>query len=297
MPRMPRNGARIGWRSGAMALMGIAFLVLVLKEDDQIPMPASDLPPEIAHNLGTYSARYTVDRFGAYRPISPDLPDGCKVIQVNVLHRPVSCSPIKRPPSERLSFLRHWNLPPGSNVLVPFGRKGGYVSGIQTAKTYQSLAVNSAIFVRTTNLDRVIETSRWFLQGFHGGKYPVPRDKLLSPNVIIPIGIGNNNTLSCKLCGTDDLKEDEYSTRTKKAKVADKWLAVYAPAIITRLQSYVRGLILTNEDVQNLMSLCGFETAYLDGAPSAWCTVFKDEEWSAYEYWHNLDVFPKMWRT
>ncbi|KAG8857610.1 hypothetical protein FRB96_005628 [Tulasnella sp. 330] len=299
-----------------MALVATALLADALR-DGSPAMPAYNLPPGIARNLGPYSARYSVEHFGNYPSITHELPGGCQVTQVNILHRHGARFPVtgqtkdikaaldkiyeavsKHPEVLRdtpLNFLSDWKLPDGSNALVDFGRKSGYTSGLLTAKTYQSLAVGGGIFIRATNIDRVMETSRWFRHGFNGGPYPTERRSLEMPDVVIPVGA--NNTLSCKISQASEMVGDRDKDMTpvpQSVHVADRWLAIYAPPIVARLQSYIPGLTLTNNDVRYLMLLCGFETAYLgEENISQWCAVFTKEEWAKNEYWYDLD---KYWR-
>ncbi|KAG8998182.1 hypothetical protein FRB95_004367 [Tulasnella sp. JGI-2019a] len=276
-------------------------------------MPRYNLPSEIAYNLGPYSARYVVDQFGSYPPVSTALPNGCEVTQVNILHRHGARLPVtgqteainlaigkvfkaisKDPDAIKntpLSFLSNWQFPNASNSLVDFGREQGYVSGVQTAQTYQDLARRGGIFIRTTNIDRVLETSRLFRYGFNEVMYSVAKDTPEAPDIIIPVG--TNNTLSCKTCKSDKSATGErIAMMIKSAKVADQWLATYAPPIAARLQSYLPGLTLTDSDVRFLMSLCGFETAYLgEKETSPWCTVFSNGEWLSNEYWYDLEKY------
>ena len=74
-------------------------------------------------------------------------------------------------------------------------------------------------------------------------------------------------------------------------EVADiTWLAAFAPPVTRRLNKFLPGANLTDDDTINLMSLCGFDTAYRNGSASPWCYVFSKSEWKGYEYYHDLEV-------
>lgn len=69
-----------------------------------------------------------------------------------------------------------------------------------------------------------------------------------------------------------------------------EWLSVFAPPITRRLNGVLPGANLTNSDIVNLMSLCGFDTAAKNGAPSPWCNVFTPQEWKSNQYYYDLEV-------
>lgn len=75
------------------------------------------------------------------------------------------------------------------------------------------------------------------------------------------------------------------------------WIDTFAPPITQRLNSGVRfpkgvNVTLENEDVYNLMETCIFETLDLYGREvSAFCALFKDEEWRNYSYASDVDKY------
>lgn len=201
--------------------------------------------------------------------------------------------------------------------MPPLHIHRAYQSGVQIAQAYAGLVSGGGIFIRSTSKGRILEQSRWFRHGFNGGVYPIPEHELEMPDLVIQTGPvrlhldlqlepqagdanssrqRSNNTLACDLCKPDGLSDDDDilsgpvspSLSSPKSK---QWLKSYAPAIATRLETFVPGLELSNTDVRFLMALCGFETAYLGGEKvSPWCNVFSDEEWGQNEYWYDLDV-------
>jgi len=66
-----------------------------------------------------------------------------------------------------------------------------------------------------------------------------------------------------------------------------KWVSVFAPPIVQRLNTLAPGANLTQDDIKPLMSLCSFETLAKQKT-SLWCWVFKPKEYDYYEYWGDL---------
>jgi hypothetical protein len=85
-------------------------------------------------------------------------------------------------------------------------------------------------------------------------------------------------------CPTQE-KKDSSGDQAKK-----DWLPFFVPNITGRLNRYLPGAFLEDSDIINLMNLCGFDTAAKDGKASPWCSVFTDDEWKSYEYYHDLEV-------
>ncbi|KAG8897459.1 hypothetical protein FRB99_008131 [Tulasnella sp. 403] len=266
-------------------------------------LPSYNLPDSIARNLGPYTPRYAVQSFDSEDPIPTGLPLGCEVTQVHLLARHAARFPttgalksiqraynklqraIERDPGvikdTPLAFLADWRVDLGTDSLVDFGREQAYGTGKEIASKYAHLA-GGGVFVRSTSKDRVLESSRWFKHAFYGGSYPFAVDSLPSPDVKIKTGSKYNNTLSSDNCAAEEESEQE--------DVAKRWLSVYAPPITARLNSYVPGLNLGNDDIAALMSACAFETVYHDKGrtPSPWCYVFTETEWEANEYYEDL---------
>lgn len=69
-----------------------------------------------------------------------------------------------------------------------------------------------------------------------------------------------------------------------------EWLSVYGPSITARLNEKAPGANLTNDDIYSLMSMCAFHTLVSE-SKSPFCDLFEEKEWTAYEYWGDLDKF------
>ncbi|KAG8684362.1 hypothetical protein FRC11_012208, partial [Ceratobasidium sp. 423] len=144
-------------------------------------------------------------------------------------------------------------------------------------------ALGSKSFVRTTDKPRVLENTQWWKQGFEGKPLNVDMFNLPQPDLAIPISSGQNNTLGIKTCPAREMKPPPgFIAR-------EKWLSVFAPSTTRRLNGYLPGVNLADDDTVNLMSLCGFDTAAKDGIANPWCGALEDDEWKSYEYYSDLE--------
>ncbi|CAE6454714.1 unnamed protein product [Rhizoctonia solani] len=260
-------------------------------------LPAYNLSPDVAYNLGPYSPRYAVSS-----NISSDLPHGCNVTMISILQRHGARYPTKGAgvkiestlaklklvaardiTAPFLQFVPTFNFTYLHDQLVPFGRAQSYVSGQIIAKKYPALGGRS--FVRAANKTRIFESSQWWKQGFEGKPYDADVFNLAQPDLAIRIGPFQNNTLGVKTC-PPQAKEPTPGSIAKK-----RWLSIFAPPITKRLNELLPGANLVDKDTVNLMSLCGFDTAAKDGVPSPWCNVFKNDEWKSYEYYTDIEKF------
>ncbi|KAG8694515.1 hypothetical protein FRC11_002150 [Ceratobasidium sp. 423] len=170
----------------------------VARANSQLPvMPSYQLDSKIAHYLGPYGARYAVPS-----KISSKVPKGCNVTMINILQRHGARYPTKGTGADidtalaklknvanisepSLKFISTFNYAYTADQLNDFGRKQSYVSGQIIAKKYASLG--TAKFVRAAKKDRIVESARWWRQGFQGGAYDVSIDSLPQPDVSIII--------------------------------------------------------------------------------------------------------------
>jgi hypothetical protein len=122
---------------------------------------------------------------------------------------------------------------------------------------------------------------------------------------------GSNNTLDAGSCPAAD-QGPERPRRERQA-----WVAKYAPPITKRINSGVRwrdpgcnsvnggedgDCLLLDQDIENLMEMCIFETFALqsktdgdDGQEktklSRFCALFKDDEWKSYSRGIDIDKY------
>ncbi|KAL5632998.1 hypothetical protein ACGC1H_003477 [Rhizoctonia solani] len=269
----------------------------VARGDSQLlVMPSYQLDSKIAHNLGPYGARYSVPS-----TLSSKVPEGCDVTMVNILQRHGARYPTKGSGSEidatllklkgvvniaepSLRFISTFNYTYIPDQLNDFGRKQSYVSGQIIAKKYASLG--AAKFVRAAQKDRIVESARWWTQGFQGGAYDVPIANLPEPDVSIIISDTSNNTLNVQTCVAAEARDPAPGDIA-----SGDWLGRFAPPITKRLNKLLPGAGLNDNDTINLMSLCGFDTSARNGSASAWCSAFDQSVWKNNEYYYDLEKY------
>ncbi|KAG8899463.1 hypothetical protein FRC00_001396 [Tulasnella sp. 408] len=184
-----------------------------------------------------------------------------------------------------LAFVSKYNFTLGTDSLVDFGRLQAYTSGKYISDHYHNLSFNG-IFIRSTSKDRVLESARWFKHGFEGRPFPFPIGDLEVPDVVIPTGSSNNNTLSVDNCAAAEAAPEDDPDAPNM-----QWLDIYAAPIAKRLNAFIPGLNLSATDANALMSLCGFDTAFQNGNASPWCGIFKKAEWADNEYYWDLEKY------
>lgn len=255
------------------------------------------LPPQIFHQMGQYSPRYTVPS----KLPGDFLPPGWKVTLVNSLERhgarymtsgsskssKATVDKIKAALSapgvnqEKLSsslrFLRNATVLDGVADLLPYGALQSYLSGRFTAQHYSDLAQhNGSVFIRTTGTpssDRVIVTARYWSLGYSGKPFvpdaltdgPSTRQAANAaaqhPILVISEASGQNNTLDVSTCPADDAYGDRYGEDGAIAEYGDSTLLPTIGARLTKEFSKVNATInLTTTDILSLGNLCSFQT-------------------------------------
>ncbi|KAG9075413.1 hypothetical protein FS749_012924, partial [Ceratobasidium sp. UAMH 11750] len=180
-----------------------------------------------------------------------------------------------------LKFVPGFNYSFIADQLVSFGRNQSYISGQIIAKKYPTLGTSK--FIRTAEKDRIVESSRWWRQGFEGGAFDVSVSNLPQPDLILDTA---NNTLDINTCAAAEELDPEPGDIASL-----KWISTFAPPITRRLNKLLLGANLNDKDTVSLMSLCGFDTAAKNGTASPWCGVFTKSEFRSYEYSVDLEKY------
>lgn len=244
---------------------------------------------------GNLSPWFSVPSHGLPKA-SPQIPDGCKLNQVHLLHRHGARYPTTgAPPSAfatkvhaavtngtgftatgPLSFLNTWKYQLGAELLTPFGREQLFNLGVGFRVKYGELLTNFTQLPvwRTTSEDRMIKSALNFAAGFYG----VP-DFLFNYNQeIIVESDGFNNTLApYDTCANSNLPFTNFGTNQTA-----KWVNIYLQPALKRIQKNVKGLNFTVADIYAMQNLCAYEEVAL--GYSAFCDVFTEEEWKGFEY-------------
>ncbi|KAG8748434.1 hypothetical protein FRC10_005981 [Ceratobasidium sp. 414] len=233
--------------------------------DSRLPiLPSYELDSDIANNLQRHGARYPTKDAGV--AISTAL---AKTKRAQDITDPS----LKFVPSFDYSFI--------AEQLVSFGRNQSYISGQIIAKKYATLGTSK--FIRTAEKDRIVESSRWWRQGFEGGAFDVSISSLPQPDLILDT---TNNTLDINTCAAAEELDPEPGDIASQ-----KWISNFAPPITRRLNKLLPGANLNDNDTVSLMSLCGFDTAAKNGTASPWCGAFTKSEFKSYEYSVDLEKY------
>ncbi|KAG1729990.1 histidine phosphatase superfamily [Suillus lakei] len=234
---------------------------------------------------GPYSPYYSVED---YQPP----PNGCSVIQVNILQRHGARYPTSGASKEiqtslqkllnaskytdtKLGFLRSYQWHLGEADLVPFGATQSFQSGAEIYHRYGHLVDDHTLpFVRASGGDRVVKSAVNWTAGFSDASGQLYHP---SVSVIIPETEMSNNTLEDHMCPNSQASQD----------AANVWRDIFSVSVVHRLNTAAVGAEILGEDIPGLMSLCAFETVF-EEKESQFCDLFSLKEFQAYDYYHDL---------
>ncbi|KIM23174.1 hypothetical protein M408DRAFT_332472 [Serendipita vermifera MAFF 305830] len=261
----------------------------------------------IFKNWGNLTPFHSVpaDSFGIKSETGPEVPDGCTLKGVHILHRHGARYPTGWPGYATpgmlasrfhraastgqgikahgpLAFLNTWTYKLGTEVLTPFGRQQLFDLGVSMRMKYGSLLegfTDRLPVFRTESQDRMLASATNFALGFFG--WPLDNKFLLSVTVEAN---GVNNTLApYKTCPNDSnpLIGDRGTYYVKQ------WVSVYLVDAQQRIQSLLEGYELSMEDLYAMQMMCAYETVSL--GYSSFCSLFTKDEWEGFEY--ALDLY------
>ncbi|ORY34332.1 histidine phosphatase superfamily [Naematelia encephala] len=249
-------------------------------------------------NGGAYSPRRAMGPGGG----SKNLPRGCSIDQVNILHRHTARYPTtsagkcmqqalaklenrgvdvpRRHPE--LAFLSRADLKMEGwkfDQLMDQGRKAAWRSGRELAGVYKHLLkTGDGLFTRSAGGSRVVETSGYWLQGFRGSPFKIRHtDELEQVDVVLPEGNTYNNTLAVHNCPAYENAEPSpgLAEQTSLYPLLDHTL--------DRLNAILHPLpALTHSDLLCLADMCPYDSQRVDEdwtGWSKWCGIFDRAEW------------------
>ncbi|KAJ7618166.1 acid phosphatase [Mycena polygramma] len=250
-----------------------------------------------------YSRMDDIERlWGAYSPffeagtyIAP--PDGCQIDQVNLLQRHGARFPtsgaattivsalsklqgVQNYTDARLDLLQTFTYSLGVADLVPFGAQQSFEAGESAFERYADLITEDNLpFVRASSSARVVDTANNWTAGFAAASHYNPQLSVILPE-------NGNDTLDNSGCPNAGNSDNQ----------TDTWLAVFAPNITARLNSWAPGANLTDAETYALISMCPFHTvgSFVPGGQlklSPFCALFTDAEFAAFEYSMDLDKY------
>ncbi|KAH7923636.1 acid phosphatase [Leucogyrophana mollusca] len=267
-------------RKGALALALSSELVAAAINNTT---PSLGFNQTLEQTWAQYSPYYPAAEYTAP-------PDGCSIIQVNLLQRHGARYPKKsdgkamKKSAEQLQgassfngseydFLANFTYDLGTDDLVPYGAAQSYDAGQLHYTRYASLvSENMMPFLRASDSERVVESALNWTAGF-----AYASNQQYAPVLSVIIDQSTNDTLDDNMCPNVGTSDDETTD----------WADVFAPAIADRINAAAPGASLSNSDIVNLMMLCPFETV-ANEAPSPFCDLFTLDEFNSYEYYGDL---------
>lgn len=238
------------------------------------------------------------------------IPPGCNVTFVQVLSRHGARDPTPnrneayketiariqsrvQQYSKRYAFIGSFDYALGANELTLFGERQMVNSGVKFHERYGNFAAlaSSEPFVRASGSNRVVVSAYNWTQGLHMARAKHRKGHKHVPDgypwniLVIPEGLGTNNTLSHRNCYS--FENGSYAGIGEAAQ--REWAAVFTPSITARLNKNMPGADLGLEDTINMMDMCPFTTVATPlGWPTRFCDLFTLEDWEAYDYYQTL---------
>ncbi|KAF8076950.1 phytase [Lyophyllum atratum] len=263
------------------------YTLLVAEGSDQIQdFTTIAMPHKPRSKWAQYSPYFPVE-------VYPSPPDHCQVTQANIIQRHGARYPTsgaganivaavnkllaaEEYTEEHLDFLKNYTYRLGEEDLLPFGARQSHFAGQVQFWRYRHLVSNEQLpFVRASGSERVVLSATNWTAGFSFASRHVYTPSL---TVIIPEEL--NNTLNNWMCPSGGDSSPQTS----------QWLLEYAPPIAEHLNREAPGANLNASDIFSLLSLCPFESVFLDDR-SAFCNLFSEDEFEQFEYSGDLDKY------
>ncbi|KAI0936637.1 hypothetical protein AcW1_000823 [Taiwanofungus camphoratus] len=233
---------------------------------------------------------------------SPQVPQGCELTQVHLLHRhgaryptsgsaPSAFAALLHSAADStgltatgpLEFLNTWTYKLGAEILTPFGREQLFDLGIGFRVKYGDLlkGFTGLPVFRTTSESRMVDSALNFAAGFFG----VPQYTTSYYESIIIESSGYNNTLA----PWNACPNANNAIGNLGGVASGNWSQVYLKNTVPRLQQYLKGVTLDVSQVYAMQQLCAYETVAL--GYSDFCNLFTEEEWLGFEYSIDLSFW------
>ncbi|KAI0101415.1 phosphoglycerate mutase-like protein [Hypoxylon sp. NC0597] len=173
-----------------------------------------------------------------------------------------------------------WNNTLGTDDLTAPGRKQLFDHGVSLRLEYPNLYTETDVLAGDE--DRVVESARWFMDGYYG------RNSNSTAN--LNLVAENDDTVSWitphQTCSRWDSRLGE--------DLLLEWRSVYLPPITRRINDTLSkaypGVNFTEAHVHGMLYACAYETAAYGVGSSPWCLVFEPEEILKREYEYDLQM-------
>lgn len=178
-----------------------------------------------------------------------------------------------------LEFLNSWSPNPGLAALTTFGNEELFSKGTKMFYRYGAMLNYTdpgatKIVARTTSMERILESARYFLAGFFGldwqdyAKLEVQIEALGFNTTLAPKGVCPGTTFSSIDDHTDDFRNLYLDSTQKK-------LNKYISGQVNGTQVHFK-----HKYVYAMQRLCAFETVTLGF--SKFCDLFTEDDWKGY---------------
>lgn len=164
------------------------------------------------------------------------------------------------------------------------GNLEAFTTGVRLRTRYQHLlpAQDTTRFWASDS-SRVIETARYFADGFFGRDW---KDNDVADLQVIPetSDLGADTLtpgVTCLLYRNDTIKGHDQGV----AMLAE-YLSSYLPAVSKRLAKQNSDVTFNSIELYGMQEMCGFETMVRGWSP--WCDVFTEQEWTQFEYARDI---------
>ncbi|KZT07051.1 phosphoglycerate mutase-like protein [Laetiporus sulphureus 93-53] len=233
---------------------------------------------------------------------SPQVPEGCELVQVHLVQRHGARYPTSGSgPSEfaaliqsiadsagftasgPLEFLNTWTYKLGAEILTPFGRQQLYDLGVAFRVKYGELlnGFTKLPVFRTTSESRMVQSALNWAAGFFG----VQEYSTSYYQSIIIEESGYNNSLApwndCANANNDIYELGFWAE--------GNWTEIYLKDAVERLQQHIDGVALDASIVHDMQEMCACETVSI--GYSEFCDLFTEEEWKGFEYGLDLEFW------
>lgn len=252
------------------------------------------------HHLGNLSPYFVPTNTPA--SLQSDAPANCTVTKAFLVHRHGSRQPLsdevgvirnlsyyignesalfanpKAPVPDGFAFLQDgWNSTFSTNHLSASGRRQLFDHGVAMRLQYPQLYADEVL---AGDQDRVVESARWFMDGYYG------RDA--NATAALRRIAEDNETISW-ITPMDTCDGWEYSFG---GALVARWGAVYLPSIAKRINDALApaypAVKFTAAHVHGMLYACAYGTAVYGQDSSPWCPVFLPSEILAHEYEYDL---------
>ncbi|KAI1807487.1 phosphoglycerate mutase-like protein [Daldinia bambusicola] len=193
-------------------------------------------------------------------------------------NRDLFSNPLVKLP-DAYSFLSEgWNSTFGTDSLTAPGRQQLFDHGVALQLQYPDF--DNVTEVLASDSDRVVESARWFMDGYYG--------RVSNDTATLNVMPENETTVSWI---TPYLACPKWDSDYGEVSPA-KWRQIYLPPITERINKSLAkaypGINFTDSHTSAMLYSCAYETAIRGIGSSPWCDVFLPSEIADNEYEYDL---------